>query len=53
MTISVPGPEARVHAARGIRQDDDLRPQPAEQQDGLDDQARVVALVEVEAGPGA
>ena len=43
------GPEARVEAAGGIGQDDDPRAERLEQQDRLDDESRVVALVQVEA----
>ena len=43
-----PGTEARVEAARGIGQDDRPRPEPMEQQHGLDDEPGVVALVHVE-----
>ena len=44
-----PRPEARVEAAGRVGQDDEPRAELLEQQDGLDDQARVVALVQVEA----
>jgi hypothetical protein len=43
-----PRPEARVQPARRVRQHDDPGPQGLEQQDRLDDEARVVALVQVE-----
>ena len=48
MTISVPGPNAGIDAARGVRQDDDRRAQASEEQYRLDHETRVVALVEVE-----
>ena len=48
ITISVPGPEGRVQPAGGVGQDDDPGAQGVEEQDGLDDEARVVALVQVE-----
>ena len=41
--------EGRVEAAGRVGQDDDPRAEPPEQQDRLDDEARVVALVQVEA----
>ena len=44
-----PGPEVGVHAAGGIREDDDLRAEPPHQEDGLDNEAGVVALVQVKA----
>ena len=43
-----PGAVGRVHAAGRVGQDHDRRAEPAEQQHRLDDQAGVVALVEVE-----
>ena len=42
-------PERRVEAAGGVGQHDDPRAEPPEQQDRLDDEPRVVALVQVEA----
>ena len=42
-------PVRRVDAAGRVGQDDDLRPEPPEQQDRLDDEPGVVALVQVEA----
>ena len=44
-----PRPERRIDAARGIREHDQLRPQPLKQQDRLDDEPGVVALIHVEA----
>ena len=44
-----PGPERRVEAAGRVGQHDQPRAELLEQQDGLDDEARVVALVQVEA----
>ncbi len=43
------GAEAWVETAGGVGQDDDPGAQRLEQEDGLDDQTRVVALVHVEA----
>ena len=44
-----PRAEARVEATGGVGQHDDPRPERLEQQDRLDDESRVVALVHVEA----
>ena len=49
MTMSVPGPKAGSRPPAALVRTTIRAPEPPEQQHGLDDEARVVALVQVEA----
>ena len=48
MSISVPGANAAIDAARGVGQHAPSAPEPAHEQHGLDDQPRRVTLVHVQ-----